>query len=149
MLRICSSQIVRNGLHYLAWSFLFPFVNLFSWWYGFTFQKKRFWKEQFPTRITSLLRPPLYNGHFPLFKVAAIERLDCTSIINRMLNGLFCKTGHHFTVKLHEIKTRLLAQNSRFRFSRSVEFLIGEISGTKRFLVKSITLTNTDFFAVF
>ena len=88
----------------LAWSFLFPFINLFSWWYGFTFQKKHFWKEQFPTRITSLLRPPLYNGHFPLFKVAAIERLDCTSIINRMLNGLFCKTGHHFTVKLHEIK---------------------------------------------
>ena len=93
--------------------------------------KKRFFgKSNFLSALPLSKRPLSNNGHFPLVKVAVIERLDCTWIINRMLSGPFCIRGYHFTAKLHQIKIRLPAQINPFRFSRFVEFLIREISGT-------------------
>ena len=93
--------------------------------------KKRFFgKSNFLSALPLSKRPLSNNGHFPLVKVAVIERLDCTWIINRMLSGPFCIRGYHFTAKFHQIKIRLPAQINPFRFSRFVEFLIREISGT-------------------
>ena len=96
-------------------------------------QKSVFGKSNFLPASPLSKRPLTNNGHFFLVKVAVIERLDCTWIINRMLSGPFCIRGYHFTAKLHQIKIRLPAQINPFRFSRFVEFLIREISKLNAF----------------
>ena len=124
MLCIFTSQIVRNVIYYLAWSFLFQFLIFFPNGTDSCARKSVFGKSNFLPVLALSKRPLTNNGHFPLVKVAVIERLDCTWIINTMLSGPFCIRGYHFTAKLHQIKIWLPAQIIPFRFSQSVEFLI-------------------------
>ena len=130
MLCIYTSQIVRNVIYYLAWFFLFQFLIFFPNGTDSCARKSVFGKSNFLPALPLSKRPLINNGHFPLVKVAVIERLDCTWIINRMLSGPFYRRGSHITVKLRQMKIRLPAQISPFRFSQSVEFLVSKISGT-------------------
>ena len=91
-------------------------------------RKSVFGKRNSLPALPSSKRPHLYNGLFSLFEAAVIERLDCTSVITRMLCGPFCKRGYHFTAKLHQIKTRIPAQINRFRFPSNSCMIFSDIN---------------------